>query len=86
MTTVVVLLVVLLVTIVCLVWPDSGESWKWPRKVRDRKHPDRPAPAAARTSSEGVLVAQLLAHEISPLQYRHAVERLARIARPPAGS
>jgi len=58
--------------------------WSWPNLAEDAqaRRDDRPAqpgpaPATKPESLEGVLVAQLMAGELSTAQYRHAIEGLA---------
>jgi hypothetical protein len=58
--------------------------WSWPKVAEDADAPGKDetvrsgsTPAAEPESLEGVLVAQLVAGEISTTQYRHAVEGLA---------
>ncbi len=61
-----------------------GSSWPaiqdWKRTTdrdEERDRAARAAPAAPLQSLEGVLVRQVIDHEITPRQYRNAMHRLA---------
>jgi hypothetical protein len=75
------LVYVLIVFVICvfLVWPETD---RLPRRRRILRAPDAPAragrPRPGRPESlEGVLVAKLMADEISRMQYLHSMEGLA---------
>ncbi len=79
MMTAVLVLVLLTLLVVASVWPVMRE-WKRETALSGKPGgppPERPAAAEGPESLEGVLVRQLVGHEISGAQYRHAMRRLA---------